>query len=179
MPASPPISAREWGGINKEGSSLCWTQYVGTMPELQKKVDLIDVGTIFTAGEKIACASYDAECLGINKPRFGENCGGICASLCENTPTWTVQNSTKSDDADRNAWSPTKKNTFGDVIGDLRWFGAQFCGTAPLNRGPTNDNSRGCITVNYVKDVCNVKTGSPCKMTNGILPEKFAPYSKL
>ncbi|KAL8895671.1 MAG: hypothetical protein Q9207_008068 [Kuettlingeria erythrocarpa] len=175
FPTSSLISARTPGGINKEGSSQCVFQYVGTMPELQFKVDKIDVNTVFKAGEKIACASYDDICLAVNKPKFGDSCSGICASLCENTPEATVGASTKSDDAERNELSPTKKNTFGDVIGDLRWFGAQNCGTAPLNR-TINDNSLGCITVNYVTDVCNVNPDTPCRMTNGQTPEPHAVY---
>ena len=162
----PSISARGAGGINKDGSGLCPFQYVFTMPDLQKKVDKIAPGTTFVAGEKIACASYDDECLRVNKPRFGESCGGVCASLCENTASATVEFSTKSNDADRNAWVGDQKNTFGDVIGDLRWFGAKFCGTAPLVRDGSNDNSKGCITVNYVTDVCDVAPDLPCKANN-------------
>ena len=136
------------------------------MAALQKAVDQIEPGTTFTAGEKVACAGYDPDCLIVNKPRFGESCGGVCVSLCENTASATVGVSTKDDDQRRNEISPNKKNTFGDVIGDLRWHGAKQCGTAPLNRDGSNDNSQGCLTVNYVTDVCNVRFQKPCKPSN-------------
>ena len=79
--------------------------------------------------------------------------------LCENTPEATVTNSTNE-----------HQNNFSDVIGDLIWIGAEQCGTAPLIRtnedgstpGPDNLDT-GCITVNYVDNVCEAKDGDPCK----------------
>lgn len=95
--------------------------------------------------------------------------------MCEsNTANWKAGNSTKNDDPDRdswnikNKWGGLVKTFFSNVIGDLRWFGVKHCGTAPLIRnGKTkeekNNNAKGCITVNYVKDVCRSESYSPCK----------------
>lgn len=175
IPASSSRLTRRASGINKEGSIKCISGYVSTMPDLQQRVDLIDPETEFAPGEKIACTSYDAECF---NNRFGESCSGICAFMCEsNTVNWKAGNSTKgdpSDDPERDSWSKRNKSGglvrtfFGDVIGDLRWFGAKNCGTAPLYRNGTtdeerNNNSRGCMTVNYVTDVCRSGSYSACK----------------
>lgn len=97
--------------------------------------------------------------------------------MCEdNNRDWVAGKSTKSDDPERDSVNVKDDNTgeliktgFGDVIGDLRWHGAQFCGTAPLIRngteedGTKNNNSLGCIKVNYVTNVCPVAAPHPCK----------------
>ncbi|KAL8913514.1 MAG: hypothetical protein Q9171_001702 [Xanthocarpia ochracea] len=159
------IFAREGpGGINKAGSSQCfWEGRQGTIPALKFAINKIKVGTRFVAGEKIACASYDTAGVGFpdhNPPFNDKSASGICAFLCEDyTPEWYVGNSTNGNN-----------NLFADVIGDLEWVGATDCGTAPLIRtGPNgetpgpNDLSTGCISVNYVTDVCEAILGDPCK----------------
>ncbi|KAL9626017.1 MAG: hypothetical protein Q9204_007652 [Flavoplaca sp. TL-2023a] len=174
VPAPSSIQERAVTGINDKGSPLCVFQYVNTMIELQNRVDRVAPDTSFAPGEKIACTSYDQECLG---NRFGDSCGGICAFMCEgNDKDWLAGKSTKSDDPERDSVNVKDAKTgelikteFGDVIGDLRWHGVQFCGTAPLIRngtdeeGTKNKNSLGCIKVDYVKNVCPVGYPHPCK----------------
>ncbi|KAL8819705.1 MAG: hypothetical protein Q9223_001924 [Gallowayella weberi] len=149
-PSASPIIARGAPGINKEGSSECFWQYAGTIPQLKASVNLIKVGTQFKAGEKIACTGFDTT-GDMPDHDFGEDAAGICASLCKNTPQWVVDKSENGN-----------QNSFGDVIGDLEWFGAQHCGTAPLVR-KGNDLSKGCISVNYVTNVCEARLDHPCK----------------
>ncbi|KAL8994228.1 MAG: hypothetical protein Q9169_005744 [Polycauliona sp. 2 TL-2023] len=158
VPASMDLSPRskKTDGINKEGSSNCFFKgTVNIINNLNKAVDLIANNTVFTAGEQIACIPHgDCDFL---------SCDGFCASLCENTPTATSVTSYKADDEIRNILSPNAKTTFGDVIGDLRWNGAQICGTAPIVRDGSNMNSKGCITVNYVTTHCQPFENGLCK----------------
>ncbi|KAI4088078.1 MAG: hypothetical protein LQ344_006340 [Seirophora lacunosa] len=159
-PTSSSISARGVSGINKDGSSKCW-EYTPVMEQIKERVSKIQVGTTFVRGEKIACAGYDVYGPGVpdhNQPYNDAPAHGICASLCENTPAATVGNSTNNN-----------ANSFADVIGDLVWFGAEVCGTAPLDRTTKNDKgepinqlSTGCISVNYVWDVCWSDLHQPC-----------------
>ncbi|KAL8957277.1 MAG: hypothetical protein Q9193_005407 [Seirophora villosa] len=149
-PTSSSISARGVSGINKDGSSKCW-EYTPVMEQLKERVSKIQVNSTYVRGEKIACAGYDVYGPGVpnhNQPYNDSPAHGICASLCENTPAATVKESTNNN-----------ANSFADVIGDLVWFGAEVCGTAPLDRTtlnaegkPVNMLSTGCISVNYVYD---------------------------
>ncbi|KAL8711935.1 MAG: hypothetical protein Q9220_003631 [cf. Caloplaca sp. 1 TL-2023] len=154
------FSPRGVSGINKDGSSQCAFAYVGTIPTLKDAVNKITIGTTFSAGEKIACASFKT--LGDNitpEPGvFGGMPSGICAMLCQNTPSWKVDQPEMRPNINDN-----NKNSFGDVIGDLEWFGAKTCGTAPLVRDGTNSLAGGCIQVDYVTDVCNAVEKTPCK----------------
>ncbi|KAL8998797.1 MAG: hypothetical protein Q9169_002247 [Polycauliona sp. 2 TL-2023] len=131
-------------GINDKGNIKC--EHVGhnnVMDNIQKAVDLIKPGTEYTAGEQIACLD------------------DFCASLCDNTPYYKVEASSKNDDEFRNMQQTNgqahPKTNVGDVIGDLRYINAKVCGTAPIHREEGeghNQNSRGCITVNYSSDIC-------------------------
>ncbi|KAL8855563.1 MAG: hypothetical protein Q9178_007793 [Gyalolechia marmorata] len=158
------IFAREGpGGINKDGSIRCfWDAKHGTMPSLKAAINKIKVGTKFVAGEKIACSGYPTRgpWPDHNPPFNDQNAPGFCAFLCEDyTPEWTVGNSTNGNN-----------NLFADVIGDLEYVGAEQCGTAPLVRtwpdgttpGP-DDLSTGCISVNFVSEVCWAAFNDPCK----------------
>lgn len=123
------LFSRTNSGINCDGSSFC--ALAGNRGSINTKglvraVNGLPVGGTFAAGDQLAC--FDVPGL----------LGGLCASVCKNTPYFYNGPS-----------ETTQNNLAGDIVQDLVNHGCNTCGTAPTNR-TGNQLADGCISVNFV-----------------------------